>query len=99
MSIYRIGSFQARPDLLQEMQDFLASIMTLIKSAEGCEAVQLFQNQEDPTKFTMIEIWDSVKSHRESVKNIPPEKLAEIGPLLAAAPSGHYYNLLHEISA
>ena len=99
MSIYRIGSFQARPELLQEMQDFLYSIMPLIKSSDGCEAVQLFQNQEDPTKFTMIEVWDSVESHRESVKNIPPEKLAEIGPLLATAPSGHYYNLLHEISA
>jgi quinol monooxygenase YgiN len=99
MSIYRIGSFQARADLVQDMQDFLYSIMPLIQSAEGCEAVQLFQNQEDPTKFTMIEVWDSIESHRASVKNIPTEKLAEIGPLLAAAPSGNYYNLLHEISA
>ena len=99
MSIYRIGSFQARGDLLQDMQDFLYSIMPLIRSSQGCEAVQLFQNQDDPTKFTMIEVWDSVESHRASVKNIPPEKIAEIGPLLASAPSGNYYQLLHEISA
>ena len=34
--------------------------------------------------------------HKASVKNIPPEKLAEIRPLLASAPSGGYHNLIHE---
>ncbi len=55
----------------------------------------LYQSQDDPTKFTMIEIWDSIESHQASVKNIPPEMLAEIRPLLAAAPSGRYLNLVH----
>jgi hypothetical protein len=39
----------------------------------------------------MIEVWDSIESHQASVKNIPPEMLAEIRPLLASAPSGSYY--------
>ena len=98
MNIYRIGSFQARAESLQEMQDFLMTIMRLIKSSQGCEAVQLFQNQNDPTQFTMIEVWDSVESHLASVKNIPPEKLSEIRPMLASTPSGNYYQSLHEIS-
>jgi quinol monooxygenase YgiN len=99
MTIYRIGSFQANADLLQEMQDFLYSIIPMIKSSQGCEAVQLFQSQDDPTKFTMIEVWDSVESHRASVKNIPSEKLMQIQPLLATPPSGSYYRLLHEMGA
>ena len=73
--------------------------MPLIKSSQGCEAVQLFQNQDDPTQFTMIEVWDSIQSHQASVKNIPPEKLSEIRPLLATSPNGSYYNLLHEVEA
>ncbi len=67
-----------------------------IKSSQGCESVTLYQSQEDSTKFTMIEIWDSIESHRASVKNIPPEMLAEIRPLLASTPSGSYYNLIDQ---
>jgi hypothetical protein len=44
----------------------------------------------------MLEVWDSVESHQASVKNIPPEMLAEIRPLLASEPSGSYYDLIHQ---
>ena len=67
-----------------------------IKSAEGCKSVQLYQSQDDPSKFIVIEVWDSVKSHQASVKNIPTEKLAEIRPLLASSPSGSYYGLVQQ---
>lgn len=98
MSIYRIGEFQAKPDTIEALQDFLRSIMPLIKSAEGCESVALYQSQSDTTRFTMIEVWDSVESHQASVKNIPPEMLTEIRPLLASAPSGGYLQLIDEKS-
>ena len=65
-----------------------------IQSSEGCESVQLFQRQDDPSKFMMIEMWDRVESHQASVKNIPPEKLDEIRPLLATSPSGGYYDFV-----
>jgi hypothetical protein len=42
----------------------------------------------------MIEIWDSIESHQASVKNIPPGKLAEVQPLLGAAPGGSYYDMV-----
>jgi len=95
MSISRIG-VQAKPELTQDLRKFLISIMPLIKSSEGCESVQLYQSQDDPSKFLMIEVWDSVESHQASVKNIPPEKLAEIRPFLASVPSGSYCNLIHQ---
>src|SRR5215204_2448681 len=94
MSITRIGETQAKPELTEALRDFLISIMPMIKSSQGCEAVTLYQSQADPTKFTMIEVWDNLESHQASVKNIPPEMLGEIRPLLALAPSGSYYNLV-----
>ena len=94
MSVARIGETHARPETTQALRDFLISIMPGIKSSQGCESVTLYQSQEDPTKFTMIEIWDSIESHQASVKNIPPEMLAEIKPLLASTPSGHYYDVV-----
>jgi quinol monooxygenase YgiN len=68
-----------------------------IKSSQGCESVTLYQSTDDRTRLTMIEIWDSVESHQASVKNIQREKLAEIGPLLASAPSGHYYDFVSSL--
>ena len=96
MSVARIGETQAKPETTPALRDFLISIMPGIKSSQGCESVTLYQSQDDPTKFTMIEIWDSIESHRASVKNIPPEMLAELRPLLASTPSGSYYNLINQ---
>ena len=94
MSITRIGEFQANPASTEALRDFLLSIMSIIKSSQGGESVTLYQSQADPTQFTMIEVWDSIESHQASVKNIPPEMLGEIRPLLASAPSGGYFNLI-----
>ena len=94
MSITRIGEFQANPELTQALHDFLLSIIPIIKSSQGCESVTLYQSQADPTKFTMLEVWDNIESHQASVKNIPPEMLAKIRPLLASAPSGWYFDLV-----
>jgi len=104
MTITRIGETQAKPELteatstgsMHRLRDFLISIMPMLKSSQGCKSVTLYQSQDDPTKFTMIEVWDSIESHQASVKNIPPEKLIEIRPLLASAPSGSYYRLVHQ---
>lgn len=68
MTVARIGEFQAQEGLTEDLQDFLISIMPLIKSSEGCESVQLYQSQDDPSKFIMVEVWDSVESHQASVK-------------------------------
>ena len=94
MTITRIGETQAKRETIQALHDFLLSIMPIIKSSQGCESVTLYQSHDDPTKFTLIEVWDTIESHQASVKNIPPEKLAEIRPLLASAPSGGYYDLV-----
>ena len=94
MSIYRIGETQAKPDQVESLRDFLISIMPGIKASGGCESVQLYQSQDDPTRFTMIEVWDSLGSHRSSVREIPSELLAQIRPLLASTPSGAYFSLI-----
>ena len=94
MSITRIGEVQAKPESTEALRDFLISILPLIKSSHGCGSVTLYQSHDDSTRFIITETWDSIESHRASVNNIPPEKLEEIRPLLASAPSGSYYDLL-----
>jgi quinol monooxygenase YgiN len=94
MSISRIGEVQAKPELVNELREFLLSILPAIQDSEGCESVQLYQSDDNPSRFLMIEIWDRVESHQASVRNIPPEKLGEIRPLLATSPSGSYFRLI-----
>jgi quinol monooxygenase YgiN len=91
MTITRIGETQAKSELTAELREFLRSILPIIQSSAGCLSVTLYQSRADPTKFTIVEVWDSIESHQASVMNIPPEKLAEIRPLLASAPSGGYF--------
>ena len=97
MSITRIGETQAKPETTEALRDLLIPILPLIKSSQGCESVTIYQCHDDPTRFTIIEIWDSIESHQASVKNIPPELLTQIRPLLVSAPSGGYYDLVERI--
>lgn len=94
MSIARIGETQAKPELVEELRTFLISIIPMIEASQGCELVQLYQSRDDPARFTMIEIWDSLESHQASVQNIPPEMLSQIRPLLGSAPSGGYFEIV-----
>lgn len=94
MAVARIGEVQAKPELTEKLRDFLVSIMPGIRESAGCESVHLYQNEQDPTKFMMIEVWDRVESHQASVKDILPEKLGKIRPLLATSPSGSYFRLI-----
>jgi heme oxygenase (mycobilin-producing) len=98
MPIFRIGEMQAKEGQIQPLRNFLTSIMPMIKSSQGCESCHLYQSQDDPAKFLMVEVWDSVESHQASVKNIPPEMISEIRPLLAASPSGSYFDLINDLS-
>jgi quinol monooxygenase YgiN len=97
MSVFRIGEVQAKEETVQDLQEFMISIMPLIKGSEGCQSCQFYQSQDNPTRFTMIEVWESLEAHQASVKNIPPGKINEIRPLLAAPPSGGYFNLIAEL--
>lgn len=91
MAVVRLGEMQTGAEQVQEMRDFLRSIVPLITGSAGCLSCQLLHSQDDPTKFVIIEVWEDVAAHQASVKNIPPEKLAAIRPLLAAPPTGSYY--------
>src|SRR5688500_17738664 len=49
MAVARIGEVQAKPELTENLRDFLVSIMPGIRGSAGCESVHLYQNEEDPS--------------------------------------------------
>jgi heme oxygenase (mycobilin-producing) len=97
MTVYRIGEVHAKEETIESLRDFMISIMPLIKGSQGCLSCQFYQDQENPARFIMVEVWESAEAHQASVKNIPPEKLSEIRPLLGAAPGGGYFSKIAEL--
>ena len=96
MSIIYIGQSQAKIGEVDNLRNFLTSVVLPgVQTSAGCESYQLFQSQDDPTKFIGIEVWDSVEAHRASVKNIPAESLGEYMKLVATLPAGGYYDSVH----
>lgn len=91
MSITRINTFRAKDGMAINLREFLISIVPLIEQSQACESCQLLQNQDNANEFMIIEVWASASAHQASVKNIPPEKIGVVMPMLASPPSGAYY--------
>lgn len=96
MSIVRMSEFRAQKSKINELKEFFVAIAPHMTKLPGCESVELVQRQDDPTKFTMVEVWDSVASHKASTKDIPADLIAKILPLIAGIPSGSYYDLVYK---
>jgi quinol monooxygenase YgiN len=94
MAIVRINEFHAAPDKAAALREFLGSVIDVIKTSPGCQACELLAQQDDPARLVIVETWDSVAAHQAAATRIPPEKLAEVRPLLAEPPVGRYHDRL-----
>ena len=92
MTITRINEFQAQEGQGDTLRDLIRLFVPMIESSDGCRSCQLLQNQEDPTRIVVIEVWESIEAHQASMKNIPPDALQEAMKLLAGPPKGGYYH-------
>ena len=92
MAITRINEFHAAADKGEALRQFLVSVVGLILDAPGCNACQLLHHHDDPTRFAIIEVWDSIESHKASVSRIPPNLLQQAKTLFAEPARGAYYN-------
>lgn len=93
MTITRINLFTAKPGAEQQLHQFLSSVISVIKSCQGCISCMLLQGAEDPSQLAIIEEWESIKAHQAAASAIPPEKLAEAMAMFAEPPRGMYYKV------
>jgi quinol monooxygenase YgiN len=92
MPVTRINDFRAAPAKEKALRDFLSSVIAVIKGCPGCRSVELLADQEDTAHLVIVEVWDDVVAHKAAASAIPPEKIAEVMPLLAEPPKGRYYD-------
>jgi quinol monooxygenase YgiN len=91
MSVTRINDFRAKEGKVDALRAFLGQIIPSIASSKGCLSCKLLQSQDNPARFVVLEVWDSVESHKAAVKDIPPEMFMTVMELLDGRPSGEYF--------
>jgi quinol monooxygenase YgiN len=91
MRTTRINTFIAKDGMVNELHEFLVSIISVITQLPGCESCHLLRRQDNAHELVIIESWTSVAAHQAAAQAIPPEKIAMVMPLLSQPPSGAYY--------
>jgi quinol monooxygenase YgiN len=92
VAIVRINEFRSVAGKAAELREFLRAVIDVIETSPGCQRCELLLDQEDATRLVIVESWESVAAHQAAASRIPPEKLAEVRPLLAQPPTGRYHD-------
>jgi len=96
MSVNVVINFQALPDKATELLPLLKQGRDISRSAVGCESFDLFQRQDDESKFMFVEQWSSIDAHHENMaKNIVASgHLGRILPLIIGPPDNGVIQLI-----
>ena len=91
MSVTRINDFRAKEGRVDALRTLLEQVIPSIASSHGCLSCKLLQSQDSPARLVVLEVWDSIESHKTAVKHIPPEMFATVMDLLDGRPFGEYF--------
>lgn len=88
MSVDVVVSFQASEGNADRLLPLLREGRDISRRADGCEMFDLFQRQDDPTRFMFIERWTSIEAHHENMAQniVASGHLTKLLPLLVDAP-------------
>ena len=91
MTITRVTNFYAAKEKEEELFKLLNSIMPYINNSEGCNDAQLLESSDETGHFVVIEQWQSIEHHQQSVANFPKEKMQSAMTLMDKPPQGGYF--------
>lgn len=90
-----IISFDVKSGNEEKFQQVLASVKESLPQVSGCHDVEIFSDESDSSKFTLVETWDSKEAHQAHIsKVVESGDWAAIEALLEAQPSSSYYQRL-----
>jgi quinol monooxygenase YgiN len=90
-----IARVKARPNKVNELLSVLSSLVEPTRKEPECISYNLFQNNQDPTDFALIEEWKSgaaLESHL-ATKHFK-DALVKLPNLIAAEPDIQRYHLV-----
>ena len=87
----RINYFKAADGKAEELYQFLLSLTDYIEGSDGCESYQVLRKNDDEHSIVVIEKWQSLTHHQQSVADFPKEEMQASMSLFAEPPRGNYY--------
>ena len=96
MSVNVVISFQARPGKAAELLPLLKDGRDISRAAAGCESFELFQRQDDESRFMFLEEWSSIEAHHKNMAEniVASGHLMRILPLIVGPPDNGVITLL-----
>ena len=92
MSITRVNEFVAQAGKAEALGRYLASIVPLIEAADDCLYCQLLRGFDNPSRFLVIETWESIAAHQLSVQGIDRKEFLREMASLAEPPRAEYFS-------
>jgi heme oxygenase (mycobilin-producing) len=88
VSVNVVVNFQASEGNAELLLPLLREGRDVSRKAQGCEAFDLCQRQDDPNKFMFIERWASIDDHHANMAAniVASGHLAKLIPLLVGPP-------------
>lgn len=91
MNVMRIDEFRAMENRQDELRAALGEILPIIRGADGCVSVAVYQSITEPERMLIFEEWRDRAAHEAALAAIPPASLHKVMVLLAELPSGGYF--------
>ena len=84
MSVTIVVNFQASEGNADKLLPLLQQGRDFSRKAEGCESFEMYQRQDDPSRFMFLQRWTSLEAHKENMATnvVASGHMAKIDPLL-----------------
>ena len=92
MSIIRVNEFLSADGKSDELHNFLKSLIPYISNSKGCTSCEVLKQKDADNHFIVIERWESIECHKQSIANFPKEEMLSVMSIFGAPPKGNYYS-------
>ena len=97
MSVILIANLSVKEESLEEFKKYLKEILPDTRSFEGCQGVQLYENKESITKFTIHAKWVSEDAQKKYMAwRMENGSLDKLTPVLSRPFDMQLYDIVDE---
>ena len=95
MSTFVTLEFQARPETVEPVKEFLRKVLPDTRDYVGFESIALHQNQDEPASMMMYEQW-ATRAHYDAYLEwrVSTGALDEFVEMLAGPPTFRFFDLV-----
>lgn len=91
MSVSRLYFMSSDAESSEAMQAALLKLADSVREIDGCESIQVLQDEDKDGRFLFFETWASKDKYAEGSKAVPADQLQAVRDLMAGKPEGGWF--------